>query len=643
MGSGHPVPCRDFAAGRCQRGSDCRFLHEDSSRRQPNRYYDSGISDGRESRAERGRINVREPQNYPRDRFSRSDSRTTRCYDFMMGRCRRGSECRYAHHEASHDRERDVRDEPRARTHDRRDDERLDPPHRPVTDTPCKFFAEGCCRRGEGCRFSHHGVEAHDDTSYSMDIDVRNSSRNNRNQEDHSAVIEITKSSKWMGNDNCSKVEDSKSKPQHSQTQFTASNIHQNQPQKASNPLPVASIPGQNLGQVGQNQYSSGQPIQAQGFIPNVPFQQLLPPMPLNVQMQQAAFSTPQNVQGGQFIVPQAPPNFSVPMQNLPVLPPSNITMGQQNYNLPLPPHTGQNQQNFNLIGQIQQNLPLAPLSGRNQLNLNFSGQNQHVASQSLSPENFNSNEQLIKRADTSEQPSQLNSDASITQKVVTSEQAAQITNLSASLAHFFGGTGGLKPQISTGMLPLVQPNQGSFTNPISGNMELVDQDTSNLPADVEQKGHAVEEGVTNTNSTIPPIKSVDVEIEVMQGIVDTAAKEVNEAEAVHNKKERVDDIEAEVQKDGESKQSKEAKGMRMFKCALVEFVKEVLKPSWKEGHLSKEAHKTIVKKAVEKVTGAMQSQNIPQTQEKIDIYLAHSKAKLTKLVQAYVDKYVKG
>lgn len=88
--------------------------------------------------------------------------------------------------------------------------------------------------------------------------------------------------------------------------------------------------------------------------------------------------------------------------------------------------------------------------------------------------------------------------------------------------------------------------------------------------------------------------------------------------------------------KDGvdDSKKSKDMKGTRAFKFALVDFVKEILKPTWKEGQIGKDSYKTIVKKVVDKVTGTMQGANIPQTQEKIDHYLSFSKPKLSKLVQ---------
>lgn len=83
-------------------------------------------------------------------------------------------------------------------------------------------------------------------------------------------------------------------------------------------------------------------------------------------------------------------------------------------------------------------------------------------------------------------------------------------------------------------------------------------------------------------------------------------------------------------------------KAMRQFKIVLVEFVKEILKPTWKEGKMSREVYKTIVKKVVEKVSSSIQGVQIPRTQEKIDQYLAFSKSKITKLVEAYVGRHLK-
>ncbi|XP_031120884.1 zinc finger CCCH domain-containing protein 55-like [Ipomoea triloba] len=87
---------------------------------------------------------------------------------------------------------------------------------------------------------------------------------------------------------------------------------------------------------------------------------------------------------------------------------------------------------------------------------------------------------------------------------------------------------------------------------------------------------------------------------------------------------------------------NKDDKAIRLFKNALIEFVKEILKPTWKEGRMSREVHKTIVKKVVDKVTSTIQGDHIPKTQEKIEQYLSYSKPKLSKLVQAYVERCLK-
>ncbi|XP_020573813.1 zinc finger CCCH domain-containing protein 36-like [Phalaenopsis equestris] len=84
----------------------------------------------------------------------------------------------------------------------------------------------------------------------------------------------------------------------------------------------------------------------------------------------------------------------------------------------------------------------------------------------------------------------------------------------------------------------------------------------------------------------------------------------------------------------------KESKALKIFHTALVDFVKELLKPWWREGQLSKDAHKTVVKKSVEKVLSALHSHQIPSTQEAINQYLASSRQKILKLVDGYAQKH---
>ncbi|CAA7030875.1 unnamed protein product [Microthlaspi erraticum] len=92
----------------------------------------------------------------------------------------------------------------------------------------------------------------------------------------------------------------------------------------------------------------------------------------------------------------------------------------------------------------------------------------------------------------------------------------------------------------------------------------------------------------------------------------------------------------------GDSKEEDSSRSMKLFKVVLTKFVKDLLKPSWRQGNMSKEAFKTIVKRAVDKVANSMEGRRIPKSRAKIDKYIDSSEQKLTKLVMGYVDKYVK-
>jgi hypothetical protein len=111
------------------------------------------------------------------------------------------------------------------------------------------------------------------------------------------------------------------------------------------------------------------------------------------------------------------------------------------------------------------------------------------------------------------------------------------------------------------------------------------------------------------------------------------AASVVKETVPPESKKGEKKNSDAEAHEDGDNnKKSKDSKQLKMFKVALADFVKEALKPTWKDGQMSREVHKTIVKKVVDKVTSTVE--NTPPTKEKIDIYMTYSKEKLNKLVQ---------
>jgi hypothetical protein len=70
------------------------------------------------------------------------------------------------------------------------------------------------------------------------------------------------------------------------------------------------------------------------------------------------------------------------------------------------------------------------------------------------------------------------------------------------------------------------------------------------------------------------------------------------------------------------------------FRCALGEFVKNKLKPLWEEGLLSRDVHKIIVKKAVDKVTLTL-GQKVPRTEAAIRRFLREEESQsVERLVQ---------
>lgn len=156
--------------------------------------------------------------------------------------------------------------------------------------------------------------------------------------------------------------------------------------------------------------------------------------------------------------------------------------------------------------------------------------------------------------------------------------------------------------------------------------------------ANTEQKEQI--DGTTNAAVTSPEND------EFGEGAIDTeigALESESPDNAVDAADTAIDDAETEqAPSKGKSKKSKDSRSMKLFKVALADFVKDVLKPSWRQGNMSKEAFKTIVKKTVDKVAGAMKNHQIPKGQAKINQYVESSQRKLTKLVMGYVDKYVK-
>lgn len=328
---------------------------------------------------------------------------------------------------------------------------------------------------------------------------------------------------------------------------------------------------------------------------------------------------------------------------------------------------------NCNVIGQSQVAVPVVPPLG---------GIVEGLQNQELSTVKKYSVEPNIMDASSS----QVSTRNTLTQNVVSNEQLAQLSSISASLVHFLGA-GQQLPQIYAALNPHDANNTASLAkiegsgepvsntfikpdpavglqrqyDPMCDSIEPKKADASGItPAFSPSKtiadnkeislilSDAVRQNLGNSGKIASSEEQLIVksehliqshpgqDIEANKGNSEVVvAEERQDSQADHRNAKDNDPLE-NMDQNGpdESKKMKDVKGIRAFKFALVEFVKELLKPTWKEGRINKEDYKTIVKKVVDKVTGTMQGAHIPQTQEKIDHYLSISKSKLNKLVQ---------
>ncbi|GAA0146886.1 hypothetical protein LIER_06726 [Lithospermum erythrorhizon] len=172
-------------------------------------------------------------------------------------------------------------------------------------------------------------------------------------------------------------------------------------------------------------------------------------------------------------------------------------------------------------------------------------------------------------------------------------------------------------------------PTDNSDLLRTSGSNQLLDVDGNN-----KQKGSGGVEGFLSPENNEYG-ETADAEV----GDVDDGS--ASDPQSAANMTAEEDEI-SPVKVSGKTKKVKDSKYMKIFKIAIADFVKEVLKPSWRQGNMSKEAFKTIVKKTVDKVSVATGKHHIPKSREKIDHYIDSQQRKLTKLVMGYVDKYVK-
>lgn len=765
---GPPLLCRDFTAGRCRRGLQCRFPHEDGGRRQFDEHYPA---DSRERYGNQNKdfMDPREPNDFPRSRqprghyedgtWERSEPRrdyrsAEQCHEFVKGRCSRGASCRYVHDDStSHV---GWRDEAREIAHGRGGPDssygsRTE--HRRENRRPCKFFAEGRCRRGEICPYLHEevpqsqmGPSASDEPPKYGDGRTTEGNYSNWGEQSNAAHVgshilprddrENLGSQGTTVRSDTGYVYKNRQLEDAGRSQYQISPQEdfgpqgQNKPEIAALKRPQFSgsmqasadslnndklsamdgqsasattgnlsvqtgihaanlLGGQNLSQIAQNQDAVPQiagapthPVNSQQDAASI--------LPFNNQLHESNFSLHPNRQD-QFVASQATANNSGPgMHNQPVPPYMGQNLhGYSQTSQALPDLSMFNGHNFSASGQVSQNSLMPLHAGQSQANIDMSKPSQDSGTQSLqSTHNFRpgapnmqiQNQTLqglsgVPSHDNGTQsmqnthnfqpvapymqsqshtlqglsvlPSSSSADmpgAPLPRNVATSEEdlrRAVITSLAQSLIMQPGTNGlqlpqpNLNPNLmigSSGAAVDAQPNPWPWAQQQAGMVQL----THSIPSEqqVPQTLQApMAAGISNGNPVLLP-----------QTVVPTghAATTVANETAVpsENKKGEPKDTDGEAPEDGDSKKNKESKALKMFKLALADFVKEALKPTWKEGNLTREVHKTIVKKVVDKVTSTVE--NTPQSKEKIDVYMSYSKEKLSKLVQAYVGKYVK-
>ncbi|KAJ0983114.1 hypothetical protein J5N97_011369 [Dioscorea zingiberensis] len=598
---GSAAPYRDFPTEKFGKGSHFRELGEDDAWR----HSDNLSREIGESRFGRGGYSgyhgwedfndSLEGKDYSRDRLlqrelshhdgvweklerHKNNRSTEHHYVSTKERFPRGSSCNYVHHDVNSYGPWPMRDGARDRNYDRRD---ADSPFRQrfksrrVSDTPCKFFAEGQCRQGEDCKFSHHlymDMLKEGSRAYRRDHNKRSenaSSLNGPKWGNRASIDDAPVSSHEMRNGDDTRFTNPSSmdgevsrKPEDAQSHMLEKGASQ-----------AASLsPEQIITQDACEQYGSA--VSAHMMIMSSHMEQII--------------SNKEQVSGkGGCAVGDN--TRSEPEIDSATIPSAAVSFTEKNFSRipheqPLDPELHSSAPNV-------QYMEVAPLSP--------SGQILQETVCTMPP---NGDTQL----GICQVPSPVNKQMHSASQVGPGEQIQQ-----SSVSH----KNGPGQHIAHSVDLKGQSNKMCLQDHLNSHPILISDDESEQDADNSNKGTSHVTSGTKTS-----------EVLVIGG----------EVASVTNLSLSLSQV------DFGNKKIKETNGMKMFKFALVEFVKDQLKPTWKEGHLSREAHKAIVKKVVDKVTSSMKGPNFPQTQQKVNLYMEHSKLKLSKLVQAYVARSIK-
>ncbi|KAH6789141.1 zinc finger CCCH domain protein [Perilla frutescens var. frutescens] len=673
--------CSDFSAGRCRRGSQCKYFHPKNTTHKAGGLGGADTSESWRSRADqtnnskqsysRGprtelRGDVSDPYHGEGEQFQNKSKNAIPCKNFIKGKCRWGDTCRFSHHAASDE----TSVEGTKHTTSDKDTE-----HQPYRNRNllCNYFAAGKCDR-DNCRFSHEDSKFNSLEGRQGKVIDDHGSRDKRNKrngptwDDAGRISDDMKPSVRNNSDvtvTDNTVDNSNAGHNNRWSHSLGNeNINWVQPQKTDNLVDNNNEPvcragsGSYGGDIGTTESVSEGNMTAK--------QEVLVFLGSQLQNQDGNM----NVQGQNKL--QADQRFCANTWPQNVSPVSHIQ--QKNHNLASSFHS-------DVLGEVK--------DLRNATDpVLLSGQNLHQNGETVLP-----GHSFISEEAGSEQTSALNGAEmhqvtnlhlqSLIQKhqhaiqmtgmsemnasqsfpnLVTSEHSAQYTNAPLSALQ----------QVAPVTNPVMFPNQ-RFENEHSGKNAVMEvsnstgtSNTQFYPVSVSHDplnpmdngrssnehgnhreiGNKMPAGRLSPSSIVgmgPNNSEVDhsggSKLQQERAPEDPEFDEVKRDIAEQSKGVQNSMLSETLDGHGKAEESIANKEMRLFKNSLIEFVKEILKPTWKEGRMSREVHKTIVKKVVDKITSTIQTEHIPKTQDKVEQYLSFSKPKIAKLVQAYVER----
>ncbi|KAI5384210.1 hypothetical protein KIW84_071280 [Lathyrus oleraceus] len=611
-------PCRDFAVGNCRRGSHCHFLHHDKQ----------SYEDSRESRY------MQDGPRYCNHRESGDYSITSRrsneaCIHFAKGRCRAGESCKYVHHGNSDEFDKVSADESsREREIDRRHIDnsfKQGGPHYPnhSGNTPCKFFAFGNCRNGKDCRFSH------DRQAFTSHIRRLRDDRSRSNQGEDQVLDRQIVSNSVTPNE---RLRDGRRGSDGSMADVdkvldgpklnNLVNVSETAKLVQDNKKGILGAPETGFMAWPMNN----------GLDHSLDRNRMHNESPFTIDKKEANCRTAENA-ANNILISQSVVGGGFWPGDEKMSPDWNYGARSSSH---INDEHGQNKQQGapgQGLNQNAQNLTASHVVGQSQATVSIVPPRSRII-EGLQNQELFTNASLL----------QIGSGNTPTQNVVSKEQ---LSCLSASLAHFLGTNQQLSQLHST--INSCDANDTLFGSKIEGQSSkqydpMCDiMEPKNINASGVSPTFSPNTKIPKDTARIPPLLSNPGQYFDQYHKKETSKMDA-EKTAISQSENKITEENSPLvntsQNDGpdEAKKLKDVKGIRAFKTSLVELIKEILKPTWKDGKVSKEDYKSIVKKVTDKVTSTVNRVHIPQTQEKIERYLSVSKPKLNKLVQVIVE-----